>query len=527
MHTRKWDWSLPSAPADPKAVSNEDVNKVSGFYLEGGRTLHCSKAAISQLTQTPAHLLEATLITVVNGMLHLDKLCRAQVEQACVQGKLQRLLHIDTTRFDETPMRVRIKEVLSTQHAVSTRDAAAAVGGAAPEAVTLESLMSKFFTQTSAMCKLFAIDNKFAILLKSKSGDETGQGLEPEYMVVQGPSLTHLQCLERATGPTMLQALIENLSISEHIDAVPLKVRSTCTDEAGSNRVAETTLVSSLGPSWKGLHFPCNVHKVARSLQKTMDLVQEHIAGLLHFALALETSSAMSQFRQALARVIAVRPFEILHGPPPPEVVAYRDFIMRLFGNSGTKLRTRRHLISSLLTGDWRLRDRIQIYVPSGFVVNKPELQSKVTEGILLALTSKAFSKYPQHRWGGGVTPPPTKLGYWRASMDLDQRRCRPCITALHALLMMPVSLVTTKTLLRTPQCSSLETLIKPSATRPFGTECSECPLSPTSACLVAGRAPGSHHAIAEVHAATHGALEHLHLSFWAAVATRCAGRGL
>ena len=387
--------------SDANIDRNEAVKKVSGFYLENGRTLHCSKAAIGQLTQTPPHLLESTLVTVVNGMMHLDKFCRAQVERACTQGKLLPLLYIDSSRYDETPMKVRVKEVLTSLNTADPQGATFAAEGAEPQAPSFATLMSQFFTQTSAMCKLFATDNKFAILLKSQPGPEEGDSVDPEYLVVQGPSLTHLQCLERATGGTLMQGLLENLSVSDHVAGIPFKVRSTCIDEAGSNKVAEAALLSSLGPTWHGLHFPCNVHKVARTLQKTMDLVSEHIAGLLHFALALETSTAMSQFRQALLQVISSRTLVIRHGTPPAEAVAYREFILRLFGKSGSKLATRRYLLSTLLNGDWRKRDVIEVFVPAAFEVNRADLQAKITEGTLLALTSKVFSKYPRHRWLG------------------------------------------------------------------------------------------------------------------------------
>ena len=381
---------------------NEVVAKVMRFYLSGGKTLHCSKAAIALMLQTPAKSLEPTLVTLVDSLLHLDKRQRQEVEAACCQGHLKPILYIDSTRFDETPMKVRVKDVLT--HPKPAKNIFPHVQALHFDANPDPSAaLATFFTQTTAVCKLFAVDDKFTILLKEEGGstaDDTA-GTD-KYYVVQGQSLCHLQCLERATGPTLLQGLLENLAVSSSVQAQRImKVRSTCTDQAGSNKVAEDSCKKVLGADWHGLHYPCNVHKIARTLQKVTLLMKEHIAGLLHFALAFETASSMSQFRAALSQVIAARPLVVHRGQPPAHVREYQEFCLNLFGHTGSKQEAKRYLIRAVVNGDWRRRDCLEYYVPAGVADNHDELHNTIRQGLLVALTSKVFSKYPRHRWLG------------------------------------------------------------------------------------------------------------------------------
>ena len=384
-----------------KEAVHKMVEKVSRFYLEAGRTPHCSKAAMALMLEVPVKTIEPTLITIVNGLLHFEKWQCSILEKACCTGQLKPLLYIDSNRFDETPIRVRVKEVLSNPLTGHFPDIGAATPGDAPKSV-LDAAMSQFFTQTTAVCKLLAVDNKFTLLLKKENyGSEAAASFADKYVAIQGPSLCHLQCLERAIGATMLQGFLENLGVSKHVQDVPMKIRSTCTDQAGSNKVAEDALRSRLGPGWLGLHHPCNVHKVARALQKSTEVVKEHVTGLLRFALGLETASAMSQFCTALSRVIADRELVVIPGHPPPAVQAYQDFCLNLFGKTGAKQNTKQYLIRTLVNGDWRRKDCLELYVPPGHVYDLQEPKLNVTKDLLVALTSKVFSKYPRHRWLG------------------------------------------------------------------------------------------------------------------------------
>ena len=83
---------------DDEAV-HKMVKKVSRFHLEIERTLHCSKAAIALMLQAPIKTIEPTLITIVNGLMHLEKWQRSIVEKACCTGQLKPLLYIDSNRF--------------------------------------------------------------------------------------------------------------------------------------------------------------------------------------------------------------------------------------------------------------------------------------------------------------------------------------------------------------------------------------------------------------------------------------------
>ena len=129
-----------------------------------------------------------------------------------------------------------------------------------------------------------------------------------------------------------------------------------------------------------------------------MSFLEDHVSGLLHFALAVDSGTAMTAFREAFTKFMYSHPFEVLHGPPPVDVVQYQNFILDLFGRTGARQAEKNYPLRTLAIGDWRLKDRFQIYLPVGVLVDYEELRKTVTQGLLLALTSKVFSKYPRHR---------------------------------------------------------------------------------------------------------------------------------
>eukprot|EP00971_Amphidinium_carterae_P111228 2203119-Amphidinium_carterae.3 len=114
------------------------------------------------------------------------------------------------------------------------------------------------------------------------------------------------------------------------------------------------------GSEWTGFHTACNVHK--------------------HSFLDGE----VQKFRHALACMLLQKPFEILRGYPSAEFVAYKKFVMRLFGRTGSKQQIKAHSLTSVASGDWRQSERLQVYVALGLSYSEPELRVSIGKQSIL-----------------------------------------------------------------------------------------------------------------------------------------------
>eukprot|EP00971_Amphidinium_carterae_P026880 530208-Amphidinium_carterae.1 len=389
--------------SSPDFHPSKDVEKVAELFLQRDAVLHASKQVLAAQCGVPHNLLETNLVVLVDILLHLEKLQRQHVEKLCTSGVGQALAVMDVSRYDETPMKVRVKQAFSV--CFQSSGVGAGQGVDAADILELQGQLLQYMQQDAVLCKLFATENKFAVLVKlSHAGNSGCANVHDihgtEYFLVEGQCLTHLQCLETASGHTIFSALLQNYSAAPN-PAGKINFRLTCTDQAGSNYVAEQRLLERLGPDWVGFHTACNVHVVSRSLGKTMALVDEHITGLLHFSLALGTGSAMGKFRHAMVCVLMQRPFVVVRGYPSLDLIQYKNFILKLFGDSGTQKSTRKHLLSTVATGDWRKSSELEVYVAPGLSYDEAELRMLVIKGIVVALASRVFAKYPRHRWTG------------------------------------------------------------------------------------------------------------------------------
>ena len=96
------------------------------------------------------------------------------------------------------------------------------------------------------------------------------------------------------------QCLREGCLASPWSSRSPFRVRSCTTAMAGSNYTAEQSFLHLRGDAWVGLHFPCNMHIIARIMKRSFTMMDRHISGMLHLALSLSVGGVMLRFREAL-----------------------------------------------------------------------------------------------------------------------------------------------------------------------------------------------------------------------------------
>ena len=388
-----------SGPGVHDKTVDQTVAQVCKFYLERATALHTSKAATSQVTGVSPKKLEPNLIMLVHMLLVCEQAQRGMLEKQLLDSETQPLLYLDIVRFDETPLKLTIKQKQEWSPP-SSATASVEVNSRVPSTEPMASKTSSANPayKATATSKLFATQNRYAILMKHSEADPSEPG--SEHFHFQGTSLAQLQVLERTTGETIFQALLDNLRISDHVKSFPLKVRVCCTDQAGSNSVAEAGVCNYLGSDWCSLHTSCNVHKIATCHKKTFDMVEPHIAGLIHWSLALSNSAMMNKFRETLRSLVEDR-LVVLTGAPPLSARRFQEKALELFGQTGTRVAIKNYLLKTWLNGDWSNCGRVEVWVPPASQLQIPFLKQQVAKALVMATTSSAFRTYPRHRWTG------------------------------------------------------------------------------------------------------------------------------
>ena len=379
---------------------DEPMIKLSEHFLQPTAALHASKQALGKLLQLHPTKIEPRLNTLAATLVHTDGQERYELEKALANSTAKKLLYLDLTKFDETPMKLTNTEYLNPGTGAGSRGPS--IASAASPAATKASLSEEAVAvgKASTLSKLLATENRFAMLMKTSLAES--ESSDVHYLLFTGTQLTTLQIVERATGAVLKKALTQNMSISEHVEQFQEKIRVCTADLAGANAVAERMVLADRPSTWSQASFPCNVHIVARCHSKTFCLVQEHVHGLIHFSLSLNAGASMQRFRRSLVAVLtSSKPIVILRGAPPADAEVFRHFILDLFCKTGTKVALRQYLLKRLPNGDWRRRDGVEVYVPPGLHVDEDQLQRQLVTALLLCLGGRSFRTYPVHRWVG------------------------------------------------------------------------------------------------------------------------------
>ena len=109
----------------------------------------------------------------------------------------------------------------------------------------------------------------------------------------------------------------------------------------------------------------------------------------------------MLEYRQSMVIAMSQRPLVIQRGPPPAEVLAYQDFILSTFCQTGSRVSERQLLLKKVCTGDWRREDCLEVYLPIGFTIDETSVKDTVMKVLIYCLCRKVYALYPRHRWFG------------------------------------------------------------------------------------------------------------------------------
>ena len=188
----------------------------------------------------------------------LDRRLRAEVESAIVKGlpRENLLLYVDEARYDETPMRLAMRE---NELIHAPRRTHAHVGGEPPRALVPQRELSKQPANTSPVKLLQSQTNWCMVFVRA------GQ-----HVCVLGNTIANLQVLERNTAPLLAEAQARKAAASASWQLFSPCARAATLDKAKANPEAERQLISHRGRAWGALGVGCNVHITATSQNRTM-----------------------------------------------------------------------------------------------------------------------------------------------------------------------------------------------------------------------------------------------------------------
>ena len=389
-----------AAPADAEPQQPGAATALLAFFTTTTPTLHVSKEATAQLTGVAATKLEPVLAVACNALLHLERDFRSSFEEAIVSSPCRLVGYFETIKYDESPMKITSKRSLEEFLKASLSPGQdVAVPAAAADHGPLPLPAHGLIAKTKATSKLLQAAPKFAMLVQLPPS-ATDPATAGPYCVFVCSSLSWIQILERGTGPCIKTALDAVSAAPLASDHFAKKLRIATTDQHPSNSMCERLTLEGRDPTWKGIHWSCNVHIVARLFSKTLSYLESHISGLVNTSLYLGLASNMDDFRRSFTTVLKQK-LVILRGAPPPQDRQRQDQLLSLLCSAGSHTHLRRRLLGMFLNGDWTRRDRVEVWVAPGLTLDTVKFTNQVVEAMLLVFTGRTFSTYPRHRWLG------------------------------------------------------------------------------------------------------------------------------
>lgn len=380
----------PAAPADPDIVT-------IGMRFLGDQALKlASKTVLSDILQVDRKKLDVAIPLLASTLLHSSQGMWDQLQDAAALRlpAHQRLMFLEFSAYDETPLPVQVKAAPSAARSLSM---AAASQTAAPESLALatctletRSKLLDSLRSSGATQKVVQTFQELGMLLK------IGDRLVGVTFVPVCP----LVVLDRCTARALKELQLRMSVVSRAATCFGQACRLVCTDRYSANMTAERSIAEDRD-GWLHLHTTCEVHRTAACYTKSFVLLDDNVKGMIHAALSLRHGAAMTRFRNALREEIASR-FEVLAGSPPKDAQQHKRFLLQLFVNHGSALATRQVLLVLCPNGDWRA-PKVQHYVAPGEVckVDHSLLLERVTAGMITALAAKQPEVYPRHRWTG------------------------------------------------------------------------------------------------------------------------------
>ena len=329
--------------SNPGASLDAGMLTVADFFLDPKKYHVVSNVAAEQQLQLTFGSLRGKAERLAACLLLLQQHHRRKLEEGLANTLTSDslLFYLDVATYDETPLKVSVKEPL-----LSSASAASSVGSleAMPATAGHTSLISPSQTM---ICKLLQTRSAACMLLKLAQGQ----------VAICTPDFCPLQSMSKANAAVLSESLARNSGITPEAERFRWKLRALCVDKAGYNRLGEEHLQEERGSSWSFSLFTCDVHAIAGCHNRTFEeLVPEDISGVLRLALCLRFQDALTSFRQSLLEVIMDRGVSILPGQCSQQALACKAHLLTLILEGDPQAVQSMVVLLGTLNGDWRRR---------------------------------------------------------------------------------------------------------------------------------------------------------------------------
>ena len=349
-----------------------------------------SRAAISEQIGVPAHLIGPYMRLQANLLVHADHYIRNCME-AAIAGFLPRthlLGYIECNREDETPMSVGLRSGQAKNpapaqvRATASHAIAPLHNYAAPAALNVQSVRKR-------VAKLLQSEQRYGMMIRT---------LDNKLLIIVGSSVTWTQMVDRTTAECLMEAEARRRSMSDHVHRFTSKTRTTTLDQAPSNKRKERILAKERGSEWTNINVDCELHISGIINRATFDALAGGIgSGLVHFVLSINIGANVDTFTSLVEKIAFARAV-VTREPPSAEAKAYKAQLLRLSMSSGSFLLKRRLALLTLPSGDWRKKDRVEIYIPPALTVDHEEVKKVVAASLSQVVVGRQFSNYDKHR---------------------------------------------------------------------------------------------------------------------------------
>jgi len=370
-------------------MQSDDKQRISAYYLFHKTRQMGTMAEAELLKSNHRSTLDMVQATACAATLlfrnDAARFCEALHSELTASGAVA-LTFSEHVRYDETPMRSRMKDPERANPSASGGTLACA--GAGSTHATIE-------CTSTHVVKVLQTERRASLLYRLSDGS---------FFVVKFWLPCWLQSLSDGKAETYFRSLqASRFDVSDELLAsFRRRQRVVCTDGDAAVMKCERC-VSAGQASVDTLHTRCEIHKIYGMHKVVFDQMKAVISKLKHIALSLNASDGMRSFRVVLRRVVAERLDYRDNSVPSQHNFMQNKRILDLFlPPSNATSRLRRAIVLVLANGDWLdRRSLVHHCVGRQCCADKVACRAKFTTFLVNALAGASPPVWPQARWLG------------------------------------------------------------------------------------------------------------------------------
>ncbi len=298
-------------------------------------------------------------------------------------GELLPLVFVRRSRYDETPMKVRLSECIGGQQT----------------------------SEVSTHAKVLQTECAFQSLLQDRTTKRIWS--------LEGYLPTSLKAMDATTAENIKCAVLMDVdrvpNWKEFANCFPWVLQSTTVDRYAANFKAEKAMLTqrsdtdkSESSHWTKYTKSCDVHVIAQVHHKVMSILESDISGMLNTSLAQYGAGALNTMQDILRNI-----FDdacIIYGlPPGGHIERHRMAVLDLYlplptetpseiSSYDISVLVKRHILTSLLNGDIE-SDEIIHHCTFGCCTDIQHTIDKLKRFAVFALLGTKQPRFARNRW--------------------------------------------------------------------------------------------------------------------------------